>query len=241
MLVGMRVSLFLILAASAANWGPAAMGAETNAPAQPAAVAIPAPAPVEKATPAAAAKPTAMTAEERAQYATLTRSELELTVQLKLLAELIREHLKRADESASTAAPEKAQWENDLAQEWRARSSAILAQLNEATKQRLVFEAAHAPAPPPAFGLLEDTKTLKPEEFAYLSKLDERMIKTREELAAIDEATRNLHAQLQTNRTDEATWRISGMFEENARQTRQLEKEMLDLELRRLEFRAIRK
>lgn len=236
----MRAILSLALAAAAFAVAPAATGAETNAPAQPAgagpAAINPAPVPAGKET-----KRSEMTTDQRLQYAEAARTELELGAQLRLLAELAQEHLDRADDAANSANPQKSQWETDRAQELRTKSAAILGRLNQATQERLNLETTHAPAPPPVFGLLADTKALKPEELEYLLKLDERVLKTRMEIAALEEAAGKLHADLSTNSTPEVSWRFSLLFEENARRGLQLEKELSDLELKKLEFRALRK
>ena len=111
-------------------------------------------APGAKATPAAAnaLKQKAMTPEEQAYYSRLTRGELELTTQHKLLTELAEEHLRVAD-TTRVALPEQSRWEILLANELRNRSSLVLTQLNDVTKQRLAFETAHVAMPLGAAGV----------------------------------------------------------------------------------------
>ncbi len=202
------------------------------------------PKPAEAAAPAAnPAKPVALTPDERALYTSLVRSEVELSAQLKLLTALIDDHAKRADEASKTGTPEKTKWELDLLQELRAQNSTVLAQLNDLTKQRLDFEKARAPAPPalPGIGGLEQARPLNADEWTYLSKLDEALLKVRQELSATDEAAKGLQSQLLTNTTTEAVVRVSALLDENIRLAKQWERELSGLELKKLEFRALRR
>jgi hypothetical protein len=166
-----------------------------------------------------------------------------LETQTKVLNGLAEEHLSRSTDPARAGSPEKNRWEADLAQELRQKSAALLAQLNEATRQRLAFEAAHGPIAAAALGkgALDDTKAASPDEFAYLYKVDERLLRVRQELEAVQNASKGFYAQLATNTTAEAVGRVSLLLEENGKQARQWEREEADLELRRLEFRALRK
>jgi len=234
--------LFRMRTVIRALWATAVLGgqvvsadeAKTNA--APAAAAAP---------PAAAqitnvAKRKPLTAENRAEYNRLAKAEVELNARLRVLGELAQEHFQRAEESKA-GAPEKSRWETDLAQELRDKSSVVLGQLNELTKQRLAFESAHAPGQPPTLGVLDDQKALTPDEFAYVTKLEERLLRVRQELIATDQAARAFYAELQTNNTPEDMQRISLRLDENARLGRLWEREQSDLELKELEFRALRK
>ncbi len=185
-------------------------------------------------------KPKPLTAEEKAQYAKLTQAELELSAQIKLLNELADEHVRRADE-ASVGMPDKARWEMDRGRELRSRSTGLLGQLNELTKERVAFQAGHGPAIAAGFSALEDRKPLNPEELAYVMSLDQRLVKVRQELLAVDQAAKGFYAELQTNNTPETMERISYLLDENGRQARQWEREESDLQLKKLEFRALRK
>ncbi len=185
------------------------------------------------------AKRKPLSAEERAEYNRIARTELELNTRLKLLGEMAGEHSRRADESR-VGFPEKARWESELAQELRDKSTALLAQLNVLTKERLAFEAARGPTQRPPLPLFEDTRSLNPEEFAYLTQIQERLLRTRQELVATDLAAKALYSELQTNNSPEAMERISLQLDENNRQTRQWEREQTDLELKESEFRVLR-
>jgi hypothetical protein len=187
-------------------------------------------------------KATALSPDEAAQYGEMKKTELELNAKVNVLADLAEEHTKRAD-AAKNEAPDKARWETDLVQELRDKASVLAKQLSEATTQRLAFEAAHSPPPGPAFGLgaLETTNRLNADEIAYLTNLEQRLSKVTRELAATIDASRAYSAELATNRTAEDVGRISGLLEGNGRQLRELEKEQADLDLKKLEFRAVRK
>ncbi len=230
----MRILLGALLAATmAASVGRGAEQPKTNA--------APAAAPVAggpvQGTNVAKQKP--LTAEERTNYNRLKRSEVELKAQVNLLNELAGEHFRRAEESR-IGLPEKARWETDAGQELRQKSSQLLGQLNEATKERLAFEAAHAPDPEAALASLEDRNSLNPDEMAYLMKLDDRLVRIQQEMVANDQAAKALFLELQTNNSPDDMDRISRQLDENARQSKQWEREHADLELKELEFRALR-
>ena len=227
----MKKTLFAWLMAGLVTSLGAAEPAATNYPA-PAAAAAPAPAP---------AKRRALTPQQRAEYSALTTGETELNAEIKLLAELVELHVSRAEEASRAGAAEKSLWEGLLAQEFRARSASLLAKLNDTTKQRLAFEAEQmAPADAGHPGG-ENTRPLNANEFEYLSRLDQRLLQVREEMAAINETTKTLYAELATNSTSEAVTRISSLLDDNAFRGKTCEREQADLELKKLEFRALRK
>jgi len=265
----MRAIIFALIAAGVIGWAAVAADLSgTNAPpagtgpagAAPKPAAVPANAvPAEAAPPAhagAGQKPPAVAApaanvakrnglspEGQAEYATLRRAELELNAQHKLLTGLIDEHARLANDSSRIGSLEKSQWEGQLVQDLRNRSSQVLAQLNEMTKQRLAFEAAHGPRPasPPRLGALDEQKALNADEFAYVTRLDELLLNVRQQLANIDEAAKGLYSELQTNSTAEAVTRVSVLLDENATRAKLWEREQSELELRKLEFQALRK
>ena len=189
------------------------------------------------------AKSRSLSTEDRAQYVRLCQSECELTSQLRLLTELSEDHAKRAPEVPNANTTEKAKWEKDLVQELRDKSTAMLGQLNDVTKRRLAFEAEHGPVASAVVGsgTLEEDKNYSPNEFLYVYKLDEQILKTRQAVIATAEAAKGLYSQLQTNTTPEAVARFSDLLEENNRVKLQWERAQAELELKKLEFRALRK
>lgn len=185
------------------------------------------------------AKRKPLTAEERAEYNRLAQSEVELKAQVKLLNDLAGEHLRREEESR-IGLPEKARWETDAGQELRDKSSKLLGQLNAVTKERVAFEAARGPDPEAALARLEERNSLSPDEMEYLMKLDDRRLRIRQEMVANDQTARALFLELQTNNSPDDMDRISRQLDENSRQSKQWEREQADLELKELEFRAVR-
>jgi hypothetical protein len=180
--------------------------------------------------------------EERIRYAKLAKDEWELNARIQQLLELADDHLKRSTD-AKVGFPDRSKWENDLALELRDQSARLVAQLNDSTKQRLAIEtsrglpAGSAPSPGP----LEEAKALNADELAYVVKLDTRLLKVRQDMANVVDAGKAIYAQLQTNITTEAITRASVLIDENNGQVRQLEREVSELELKKLEFRALRK
>lgn len=187
-------------------------------------------------------KPIALSPDESAHYGEMRRGELELNAKLTLLAELSGEHAKRAD-AAKSETSDKGKWETDLVQELRDKATRMAKQLSEVTTQRLAFEAAHSPPPGPAFALgsLESTNRLNADEVAYLTLIEQRLSKVADELALTLDTSRSYTAELATNRAPEDVGRISRLLDVNGRQLKELEREQVGLDLRKLEFRALRK
>jgi len=196
-------------------------------------------------TPAPAAAPPGsgnLSPEDSARYVGLKLDETRLETQLKLLTELADEHLKRS-EAARSERLDSEKWEIARSQELRDRALTVARLLNDATKARLAFEEAHLPPITTAvsIGGLGSAVAPDPNEQAYLTRLERRFaVVTAEWLAAI-ETSRLYAVQLGTNRVPEEAQRISVMLSEISHQARELEKEQADLELRKLEFRALRK
>jgi hypothetical protein len=176
-----------------------------------------------------------------AYYATLTRQTFELEAQRALLNELAQELSKRAAEAPADQAA-VAKCENDLAKELSERASAVLARLNECTKQRQAFEETHAAELPnlKANGTAGATNGPNADGIAYQAGLDDRIERARQELAAAVDQGKLYTSQLLTNKSQEEFARISGLLQDNTSHISRLEKEQSDLELRKLEYRALR-
>jgi hypothetical protein len=180
--------------------------------------------------------------EESKQYVTLKLEEARLEAQLKLVNELADEHHKRA-EAAKSEKLDSEKWETANAQELRARATDIAKQLNEAIRLRLTFEESHI-APIVTIvgpGSLEPSGSLDPFELAFMLRLEKRLATVTGEWLAALENSKTYTLQLGTNRVPEEVDQISSQLNESSRQARELEKELSDLELRKLEFRALRK
>ena len=183
----------------------------------------------------------ALTPDLLAQYEVLTRAETEIGAQLALFTEMAKQHADLAEEAVKGSQQDKAKWEGELAQELKDRQQAAVTQLAEATKRRLAFEAAHGAPAGPVEGALAPGKAYNADEVRYLTRLDERLVKVREGLAAAMATEKGLYAELRTNSTAAAVGRVSDLLGDNTKQVRQWEHEASDLELKKLEFRALRK
>jgi hypothetical protein len=196
------------------------------------------------ATPPGAEAPTiATTTAADEAYATLLKQQFELSAQFRLLGSLAQEHRKLSDQAAKANQADKSLWEDQLAKELSQRCSAMLKQLNEATKQRAAFEKAHTDAGNP-LGSLSAAATatrLSSREVEFLSKLDEGLQRVDQELSSARQNATAYATQITTNTIAYDFERASFTIEQNARKVRQLEQERFDLELRRLEFLALRR
>jgi len=176
-------------------------------------------------------------------YVTLLKSNFELSAQCRLLSDLAQEHRKLAEQAAKANQAEKARWEDELAKEFGDRSSAMLKQLNEVTKQRLAFEKTHNNAGSPVSSLnaaIAATR-VSSRETEFLGKLDEGLQRIDQELVAARQYASAYAAQISTNTVAYDFERASYTLDQNTRKITQLEHERLDLELRRLEFLALRR
>ncbi len=189
------------------------------------------------------ARTNAPTAEDLAYYSALNRQEFEFATQIKLLSELEQEHRKRAEEARKGEQADKAKWETDLAQELADKASGITKLTNDVTKQRLAFEQAHKPLNSSVFAIRAriTANGQTPEEIAFLTKLDERLWGVEQELSAALDEVNGLTAQIATNTVPEDMAPVSLSLQENGRRVKQLQKEESDLELKKLEFQALRK
>jgi hypothetical protein len=168
--------------------------------------------------------------------AKLHQQEIEVTAQFALLKELAAQHRQRADEANRTNQPVKAKWEGDLARELTDRVDRTAAQLEDVMRQRFAAEdaakASAAPATP---------ETPNPDEAAFLARLDTQLWRVEQDLKAALETNQGFNAQLQTNSTPEHVLRISYLVQENNTLIRSLERDRSDLELKALQYRALKK
>ena len=200
------------------------------------------PAPVA-AAPATEAPRIATASGDDEAYVALLKSELEFSTQFKLLSSLAQEHRKRAEDGAAAGQAQRSLWENELAKELGDRSEAVLKQLNEATKQRQAFEQAHkntAPSTGSPNTAAADTR-VNPQAVEFLSKLGERMDRVNQELLTVRQYSYDYAEKMRTNTLTYDFQKAAAEFEQNARKIQQLEHELSDLELRKLEFQALRR
>jgi hypothetical protein len=176
-------------------------------------------------------------------YAALLKSNLELSAQFKLLSNLAQEHHKLSEQATKANQAEKALWEDELTKELGDRSSAILKQFNDVTGQRLAFEKAHnnAAGSVASLNAAITATRLSSREVEFLSKLDEGLQRLDQELRAARQDSTAYAAQMSTNTIAYDFERAAYTLDQNTRKVRQLEHEHFDLELRKLEFMALRR
>jgi hypothetical protein len=188
------------------------------------------------------AQPGITNAGAAANYAALNRRIIQLSAQYELLTQLAQEHRKRADESPHNQPP-TAQWETELAKELDTKASFLLAPLNNTRKERLAFEQAHPDIVAFVLTYSLDRPANGPdsEETAFTEKLEERISSVRADIAETVEAAQLYTAQLLTNSGSYDFSRVSSLLQENGNTMKQLQRELSDLELKKLEFRALRR
>ena len=76
-------------------------------------------------------------------------------------------------------------------------------------------------------------------ETAFLAKLAERRTAVQQEIAATTEAAMLYATQLGTNSSSYDSSRVSSLLQDNGYYLKQLQKELFDLDLKNLEFRAL--
>jgi hypothetical protein len=201
-----------------------------------------APAPGAPALDAAVPKIATASADDEA-YAALLQSQLEFKTQIKLLSNLTHEHRKRAEEATKADQAQKALWENELAKELGDRSEALLKQLNGVTKQRLAFEQAHTNAAASVDSLNAAMTAIRPspQEIEFISKLDERLDRVTQELLTARQYANAYAERMHTNTAAYDFEKAASAVEQNTIRIRRLEQEQSDLELRKLEFQALRR
>ncbi len=154
---------------------------------------------------------------------------LGLDAQALLLKELIQEHQKRAADLTQASQTEKAKWETDLVNELQEKNVRLQKSVDQASQ--------------PGTGA-NDLKAASGEvdaRLAFISTVDAGLDQIRQELSAAIEDSRGLATQIATNKAPEDFAGMSSVLGENQKLVKQLQKEQLDLELRKLEFRALLK
>jgi hypothetical protein len=179
-------------------------------------------------------------ADQAAYYATLNQRVLEFKTQANLLNHLAQELKKRAQEPGSEHGP-KSQWEDALAKELADRAAAILPLLSNASQERLAFEQAH-----PDLLVLRNIQSSATggshaDAIIFLGRLQERLASVQQEIAQYLEAGKHYSAELLTNNTPQQVLQTSALLQANSDAVKRLQREVFDLELRRLEFQALRR
>jgi hypothetical protein len=152
-----------------------------------------------------------------------------LNAQALLLKEMIQEHQKRAADSTQNNLSEKAKWELDLVIELQEKSGRVQKSIEQAS------------LPPSATNDLKAAPGDVDEQLVFVSTVEARLERLHQELAAAIEDSRVLSMQIGTNKSPDEIGSASLVLGENQRLVKELQKELLDVELRKLEFRAIYK
>ncbi len=195
-----------------------------------------APPPVE-----GAAKAASLSDADAAVFARLKKAQFELSTKIAVLSELAEEHAGKSENK--TEPPQKADWEKQLTRDLRDKVAAATKELGVVAKQVSAFETAHGIVGPPTlvFSALRPAGALGPDDLIYLSSLQDRLFRVQQDLTTALDTGSAYSLELLTNNTPENVARISLLNELNGREVRDLEREQADLELRKLEFRALKK
>ena len=149
-----------------------------------------------------------------------------LNAQALLLKELEQEHQKRAADLTQNNQAEKAKWESDLVGELHEKSVRVQKGIDQAT------QSSPGASELKAAGDIDD-------KLIFVSAVEARLEQLRQELSAATEDGRVLTVQMGTNKAPEDIGNLLLALNENQKVVKQLQNQQLDLELRKLEFRAI--
>lgn len=190
-----------------------------------------------------ATAPAALTPQVLTRYAELVRAGYELEAQQKLLNDLAKAHGGRATEAREASKADQAAWETDAAKQLQDKSAALEARLADVKKERAALEEAHKEL---AVSLLATTPGsitagYTAAEMTFLDKLQERVQQADQDTAALIEGSKQYSQQILTNNVAEDIARLTILLEQNRRDLQRFEEKKADLELKKLEFRALRR
>jgi hypothetical protein len=152
-----------------------------------------------------------------------------LNAQTSLLKEMLQEHQSRAAELTQKDQGEKAKWETELVNELQEKIGRL---------QKSIDQRSH---PGPAANGSNAVGGEGDEQVVFMATVDSHLEQLRQELSAAIADTQALGLRIATNKMPEEIAATSVALGDNQRIVRELQREQLDLELRKLEFRAIRK
>jgi len=152
-----------------------------------------------------------------------------LNAQGLLLKEMLHEHQGRAAELKQKNENDKAKWEAELVNELQDKNARVQKSIDQMSQSG------------PAAKDLRTGAADVDDELVFVSTVEARLEQLHQELSAAIEDSRFLSTQVATNKTPEDIGAMSAVLSDNQRLVKELEKEQLNLELRKLEFRAIRK
>ena len=152
-----------------------------------------------------------------------------LNGQALLLKDLLQEHQRLAADLAQKGQNERAKWETELVDQLQERSAHL--------QKRIEQQASSGSAPNESRIDAGDTD----DELVFISTVETRLEQIRQEISGAIEDIRALSMLVSTNKTPEDISAMSFTLTDNQRLVKELEREKLDLELRKLQFRAILK
>lgn len=151
---------------------------------------------------------------------------LALNGQALLLKEMAQEHQKRAGDLTQANQTEKAKWESELVDELKEKSARV---------QKSIDQAAQLSSGTNEVKAVSDVD----DKLIFVSTIEARLEQLQQELSAAIEDGRVLIVQMGTNKAPEDIGNLSMALGENQKVVKQLENQRLDLELRKLEFKAV--
>ena len=151
-----------------------------------------------------------------------------LNAQILLLRELLVEHQKRAASLAQTNPGPRAAWESELVNELQEKTTQVQKRIDQVPSWTGTNVAKAGT------GEVDD-------ELAFASRIEERLEQINQDLRVSVQQSMSLAMQMATNKSSDAIHGLSYAAEDNQRVRQQLQREQLDLELRKLEFRALRR
>ena len=152
-----------------------------------------------------------------------------LNAQAFMLKEMLQEHRSRAADLTQKKQDEKAKWETELANELQEKSARLQKSLDEITQSGLVTND------------LKVAETDLDDQLLFISTIEARLELINKELAAATRHTGALATQIAPDKTPEDIGAISSALDENQRFIKELQREQADLQLRKIEFRALLK
>jgi hypothetical protein len=180
-----------------------------------------------------------------ARYAGLVRTECEYGTQAQLYSDLAQEHLLKAQDAHSQAKAEIENWETELGRQFIERGSAAKSRYEHARRDKEAMQQQFPNLNDSLFAGAAATVVgdvpLHPDEVAYVDRVDQRIRAIQAELAVLNAESVSYAERLPTNDVAADVYRLSAALEQNRQLTRELAKEQADLELRILEFRALRR
>jgi hypothetical protein len=152
---------------------------------------------------------------------------LAMSGQALLLKEMLQEHRRRAADLTEKEQGEKAKWETELVNELQEKSVRLQKGIDLTSQPWARTNEVK--------GAAGDVD----EQLLFVTTVEARQEQLRLEVAAALEDGHALAMQIGTNKVPEAFAGLSWVLDQNQKFVKELRKEELDLELRRLEYRAI--